>query len=755
MKTFLSLILLCFIPAVLSAGEIIINPDNAVISAPKASNPAAQELKTHLELITRKTIPVMDAGKIRKGSYIFYIGKAPEGTSEKFKPEEARWKITPKAAYFYGDKNNGTLFAVYDFLENELGVRWPGGADIAFRKQNPIRVKNTEGKWIPELNKRGIRCAGKGENKEESLLWRRRMRAGEHDRPPFGHSFTQYWKRFSKTHPEYFAMRPDGVRAPVGAKVDANNAAEYHGPKDRAIAMCVSSDALVEQVLADWKKMRCPRYINLCENDALGKDSCHCPKCTALDVVPKQKTQWENWYADRYIHFANRVLTAAKKIRPDVKVSMYAYNATEQPPSREKPHPDLILGIVPTDFTMKGIQAYVGSWKKAGLNHFFYRPNRHHYYRLPDLPTGYEKHFFELWQYLYKSGAIGFDYDAPTGDSVFLYYRNYFLMKAMQDPSKSFEYWDKHYMQAFGAASEDVAKYFRYWREQVWDARVAPHQAELAEEGKWFNFARGLLYRIGDFYKESDFTKAGKHLEAALSRDLSPEERERIEKLKTANEHARLFFNAITKKTDEDSLKLLEFREKHQIPVLPSWQKQFYRRDICGIERVMAFRKYKPPFLKTPLFWYFRLDPENRGVKEKWYVDTPEQFRKWGAEMCTDTPWETPHKHYKRVSADIRKKTADYNGIAWYAAQLQIPAGWKGRKVFLHFGAVDESCWVYLNSKEIASRIYKNPDDWKTPFALQIDSGIDWKKKKQSVIIRVEDRSGKGGIWKPITLISK
>ena len=69
MKTFLSLILLCFIPAVLSAGEIIINPDNAVISAPKASNPAAQELKTHLELITGKTIPVLDAGQIRKGVF--------------------------------------------------------------------------------------------------------------------------------------------------------------------------------------------------------------------------------------------------------------------------------------------------------------------------------------------------------------------------------------------------------------------------------------------------------------------------------------------------------------------------------------------------------------------------------------------------------------------------------------------------------------------------------------------------------------
>ena len=123
--------------------------------------------------------------------------------------------------------------------------------------------------------------------------------------------------------------------------------------------------------------------------------------------------------------------------------------------------------------------------------------------------------------------------------------------------------------------------------------------------------------------------------------------------------------------------------------------------------------------------------------------------------MCTDTPWETPHKYYKRVSTAIRKQTADYNGIAWYATQLKIPADWKDRKIFLYFGAVDESCWVYLNGKEVGSRIFKNPDDWTTPFALQINSGIDWDKEQQSVIIRVEDTAKNGGIWKPVRLISK
>ena len=748
MRTFLTFILFCLFSVAIQAGEIVINPGNAVISASKANDPAAQELKKHLELITGKTIPVLGGGQVKKDAYIFHIGKAPSGAPVKFKPEESRWAVTSKAAYFYGEGPKGSLNAVYDFLENELGVRWPFQNDIAFRKQDPLRIRNLQGCWIPTLNIRQIRAY----KDTATGQWHRRLRYGSHDAPSYGHAFTKYWNRFSKTHPEFFAMRKDGLRAPVGLKANTDNIAAFQGKNTEAIAMCVSCDGFIQQIIADWKKAGCRLYINLCENDALGRDSCHCPKCKALDVPPKQNKEWGNWYADRYIHFANRVLAEARKIRPDVKASMYAYNATERAPAREKPDPDLVIGIVPTDFTMAGIKSYVGSWKKAGLNHFFYRPNRHFYYSLVYLPTGWEKHFFEIWKYLYQSGAIGFDYDANSC-GVFQCFSDYVIMKAMQDPSKPFEYWEKHYMQSFGKAADDMEKYYRYWREQVWEKRLAPDQARITELGKVFNFARGLIWNLGKYYRDSDFTEAGKHLEKALSRQLTAEERARIEKLKLAHEHARLFFRAIALKTDRDSLNLLDFRVKHKIDPMP-WNEQYYG-DVCGIKRVKNFKAYKPPYLKTPLFWHFRLDPENKGLAEKWYENTPAQVRRWGALMCTNSAWETPSKRYKQISADIRKRTANYNGIAWYGIQIKIPADWKNRKVFLYFGAVDESCWVYLNGKEIAFRLFKKTDDWSTPFALEITSGIDWNRKDQNLIIRVQDTGGQGGIWKPVWLLSK
>ena len=70
-------------------------------------------------------------------------------------------------------------------------------------------------------------------------------------------------------------------------------------------------------------------------------------------------------------------------------------------------------------------------------------------------------------------------------------------------------------------------------------------------------------------------------------------------------------------------------------------------------------------------------------------------------------------------------------------------------------GAVDESAWVYVNGKEAGTHLYKNTDDWNTPFVIQINHCIDWNAKEQTVVVRVEDRSGQGGIWKPVSLISK
>ena len=118
----------------------------------------------------------------------------------------------------------------------------------------------------------------------------------------------------------------------------------------------------------------------------------------------------------------------------------------------------------------------------------------------------------------------------------------------------------------------------------------------------------------------------------------------------------------------------------------------------------------------------------------------------------TDAPWE--QQRYLKDEA-YRKMLEKYDGIAWYGQALVIPPEWKDKEVFLLFGAVDESAWVYLNGKFCGSRIFKERDDWKMPFTIRIDQAIDWSSSGQKLYVRVEDKAGLGGIWRPVMLVCR
>ncbi len=54
-----------------------------------------------------------------------------------------------------------------------------------------------------------------------------------------------------------------------------------------------------------------------------------------------------------------------------------------------------------------------------------------------------------------------------------------------------------------------------------------------------------------------------------------------------------------------------------------------------------------------------------------------------------------------------------------------------------------------MTDGEVGNHLFKHSNDWKTPFKIRIDEGfVD--AEEQVVIVRVEDRAGKGGIWKRV-----
>ena len=558
--------------------SVTVDPAKAVIVAPKDAQDAADELKLHLKLMTGVEVPVAD--KAAEGAYAFTIEPSNIGGN----PEACEWEVTPRGAAFRGN----AYFAVVDFLENALGVRWPEGDFVAYDAQNPLVLKREKGAWAPELKIHTVRAA---RGNAASVTFNRRMRGGSHDAPLYGHAFAKYWKMYGKAHPEYFAMRRDGLRGPKGAKADdltGNVAVDLASKKDVLVAMCCTSTGLVSQIVSNWVAAGKPEYVNLCENDVTGRDSCQCPACKALDVMPvKVDPKRETHYSDRYVNFGNRVLDAARPYRADVKACYYAYNATQDAPRRERPDPATVVGLVPTIFTDKYIADYIGSWKKAGAEHFFYRPNRHHYYNCPYLPIGGEEHFYGIFKSLVDAGTIGFDYDANASvDGSYDWLDRYVLMHAMQDPSKPFSHWEDHYCAAFGAAAGDVKAYWRFWREEVWNKRLEPNLDDITTKGKWFNFGRGLVHNLKDYFRAEDFGAAEKFLKAAEAKELSPSRRELVRRLRVRHDHAKIFFEAVAHKSKANTEALVAYRKAHGYP-LYTWSEQYFG-DITGIEKLLG-----------------------------------------------------------------------------------------------------------------------------------------------------------------------
>ena len=599
-----NLLLFAAVCATATASALTIRPEGgAIVSAGKTYDAPAKDLQRHLKLIAGVELPIVAEKDAPDNAFVWRVGVVPPGEeSGKFAPEESRWKVTEKCAWFYGDERvdpkaaakTGAEMGVYAFLEDELGCRWPWFDKISVREQNPIAVNNTEGRWVPPFRLRTIRARGRHRE------WRARLRDGRHGVPSYGHAFHSYWKRFASTHPEFFGMRCDGKRFPPDAPDDMENPAVYAGRMGEAIAMCVSCDGLVDQLIEDWKAAGTNEYINLCENDATGANRCHCPKCEALDEPPPPGSTnvWQNWFADRYVDFSNRVLAKARKIRPDAKACFYAYNMTEIAPRRVKTVPGVSVGVVPTVFTPERIRKYLRDWKAAGFHDFFYRPNRHYYYCCYFLPMGNEEYFHGIFNVVAAENPIGFDYDSGPNLDVLNFFRDYVIYKAMQDPSKDFAFWENHYCEAFGAAKDDVKEFFRFWR-GIWKVRLEPHVEEFTAIG--FDFMRKFMNRLGEFYTEDDFRRSEEILDRGLARPgLSAGHRDLVAELKSAFVHARLFHASIVRKCEANAKALYDYRVAHGI--VPVQYQESYYGDICGVLAYMKAHRPAEEYAKLPRY---------------------------------------------------------------------------------------------------------------------------------------------------------
>ena len=71
----------------------------------------------------------------------------------------------------------------------------------------------------------------------------------------------------------------------------------------------------------------------------------------------------------------------------------------------------------------------------------------------------------------------------------------------------------------------------------------------------------------------------------------------------------------------------------------------------------------------------------------------------------------------------------------WYRKVFQVPGTWRGQRVLLHFGAVDQIATVWVNNQKVAYH-----EGGYTEFSADITSALRWSGS-QEITVRVEDRN--------------
>jgi beta-galactosidase/beta-glucuronidase len=119
--------------------------------------------------------------------------------------------------------------------------------------------------------------------------------------------------------------------------------------------------------------------------------------------------------------------------------------------------------------------------------------------------------------------------------------------------------------------------------------------------------------------------------------------------------------------------------------------------------------------------WQFDFDDDNAGTMEKWF----DQNRNFSKTIEVPFAYQTPLSGIHDPA---------FHDFVWYKRNFQVDEAWMGKRVWLHFGAVDYRAWVYVNGQYVGMH-----EGGHTPFQFDITDMLNWTDEQ--VVVRVEDPS--------------
>jgi len=455
---------------------------------------AAEELAGYLARISGATLPV-EAEPSGEDLPRILVGRVEPAKEEIEKlsavdPEAFVVRSLGQDLMLAGATDRATLYAVYDFLEHELGCRWlgPGPDWETVPRRATIELPEVGRRQSPAMKYRFLRMTTtqSGTWNEHALSWavKEKINIASGWPPP--------------ELPEPIAIR-GGFRAWMGPHLLIPNTLppeehfaehpEWYAlvggrrrmlPNDRT-QLCTTNPEVVEIVARRLGEVFDGRsemdFIAMGQAD--GTAFCECERCTALDsgeIWTSGSTE-RPVITRRWLSFVNAVARRLSETHPGKKVYTLAYHQTFRPPDPAviRPEPNVMIQVVNSRpnyvcfvhrFEADGCPRHeafrngLDQWLSvtpAGVMVYEYDP--HSTFCAMPYPAACK--FIDDIRYLARRGVIG--YEGQSAPSIWGTYgiNHYVIAKTTWDPNVDAERLVSDYCEhAFGEAAVPMMRFF-------------------------------------------------------------------------------------------------------------------------------------------------------------------------------------------------------------------------------------------------------------------------------------------------------
>ncbi len=309
---------------------------------------AAEELSNHLEQICGVTFAIRKENEKPLDGKAIYVGQTEFARSQgidfsRMGVEEWVLKSGTEHLILSGGRPRGTLYAVYEFLEKELGCQWFDAHNQVIPKQPVLRLKAFHRQNKPAFPDRFIYSGLHGVNSDNLLRARNKDTKPKPAKMGFGygigtHTFWTYSKNFPADKPEFLALNEAGER-PL--------ASSGHGPGQICLSHPGARDSVLEQIrtrlAADTNDVATSTdgreaiyAVGLTQND--NHWICKCEGCRTLS---------RNGQADSaaLLDFINFLADNIRDEYPDALIETWAYANTSKPPVNIRPSDNVLIRI--------------------------------------------------------------------------------------------------------------------------------------------------------------------------------------------------------------------------------------------------------------------------------------------------------------------------------------------------------------------------------------------------------------------------